>query len=71
MNATVCPASGLLVYCADCRSGSLGSMALYMNDTWNIFSTTCLNPVSPISATYTAGSTLIVWNWSSGSGNTF
>lgn len=68
MNAIVNPATGLMVFCTDCGSGS---MALFVNDSWNLFDITCLNPVAPVSGSHIAGSTEIVWNWSSGSGNAF
>ncbi|MDO9254725.1 MAG: DUF1566 domain-containing protein [Bacteroidales bacterium] len=70
MNAIANPASGLMVFCTNCGSGSSGSMAIFMNDIWNIFNVACLNPVSPVNGTHIAGANQVAWNWTSGSGST-
>ena len=69
MNAIVNPSGGLMIFCTDCGSG--GSLAIYINDSWNLFNLACQNPPSPISGTHIPGSTQIEWKWSSSTGNTF
>ena len=68
MYAIVNPESGLMVFCTNCGSAS-GSMALFINNTWNRFSITCLNPTPPVSGTHIPGPNQVAWKWTSGSGS--
>ena len=69
MTAIVNPASGLLVYCTTCGTGNSGSMALFINDSWNLLNMDCLPPLGPLSGTHVPSATQIVWNWSNGTAN--
>jgi hypothetical protein len=68
--AIVSPASGLLVFCTDCGETGSGAMAIFINGTWNLLNTSCLNPLAPVAGTNVPSYTQIVWNWNTVPGAT-
>jgi len=67
-NAISAPADGLLVFCTDCGSGSLGTLTMFMAGQWYKFSANCIVQITP--GTHFASPTQIVWNWNTVTGAT-
>ena len=67
MNTITNPANGLLVFCTDCGNSGAGTLAMFFNGSWNIFTSSCLLPLPPASSVHLPLSTQIAWNWSGGS----
>jgi hypothetical protein len=63
LNAIVNPANGLVIFCTDCGANNTGAIVMATAGAWYIFSSTCLNPVSPIAGTHNPTNLLIKWNW--------
>ncbi|MCK9423949.1 MAG: hypothetical protein M0Q38_15270 [Bacteroidales bacterium] len=63
MYAITSPPAGLTVFCTDCGSNGLGAMALFINGTWYLFNTTCLNPIPTTAGVHVPSPTQIIWNW--------
>jgi hypothetical protein len=63
LNGISNPPNGLVVFCTDCGVNSIGALVVVVTGKWQILSTGCLNPVSPIAGTHVPSTTQIVWNW--------
>ena len=63
LNTITNPADGLIVFCTDCGSNGLGSIAIFVADSWSILNVNCLNPLEPGTGTLVPGPYQIVWNW--------
>jgi hypothetical protein len=70
LHAIGSPANGLIVYCTDCGSDSLGALAMYMAGSWYIMNVNCLNPRPPVAGTHISSLRQITWNWNAVSGTT-
>jgi uncharacterized protein (TIGR02145 family) len=64
------PANGLMVYCTDCGTGGAGALAIFTAGSWNTFSASCLNPLTPVAGIQVASPTQVLWNWSTAIGAT-
>ena len=63
MNAITDPANGLMIYCTDCGSVGSGSLAGFINGTWQILRAGCTNPLSPVAGAHIPSFNQIIWNW--------
>lgn len=70
MYSIVNPVNGLMVFCTDCGLSRTGSLSIFINGSWNIFSTSNCDIAQPSAGSIVPSKTQIVWNWTTAAGAT-